>query len=90
MCRILFVHPAIKLVDFFRHLSNCDLQVTRDGRLDVEVTDVTFFSSSRTQDMSKTMRELKPLGSEDIELWVKYWDEVGLFDSGLVVIRQNM
>ena len=90
MCCILFVQPAIKLVDFFRHLSDRDLQITRDGRLDAEVGGFTLFSSSRTQDMSKTMRDLKPLGSEDVELWVKYWDEVGLFDSGLVVVSQNM
>ena len=76
----IFVQPAIKLLDFFRNLSAGDLQVTTDGRLDAEAGGLTTFSTTRTQDMSKTMRDLKPLGSKDVELWVKYWDAAGLFN----------
>ena len=76
----IFVQPAIKLLDFFRNLSAGDLQITTEGRLDAEAGGFAMFSTSRTQDMSKTMRDLKPIGSKDVELWVKYWDAAGLFN----------
>jgi thioester reductase-like protein len=72
--------PALKLLDFFRSLSAGDLQVTTDGRLNAEAGGLTTFSTSKIQDISKTMRDLKPLGSEDVEGWVKYWDAKGLFN----------
>ena len=75
-----FVQPALKLLDFFRNLSAGDLQVTTDGRLDAEAGGLTTFSTSKIRDISKTMRDLKPLGSEDVEGWVKYWDAKGLFN----------
>lgn len=70
--------PAVKLLDFFRQLSAGDLKVTLDGLLDSEAGGLTNFSTCKTQDISKTMRELKPLVSEDVERWVKYWDSTGL------------
>ena len=76
----IFFQPAIKLLDFFRNLAAGDLQITRDGRSDAEAGGFNMFSTSRTQDISKTMRDLKPLKSEDVELWVKYWDAAGLFN----------
>ncbi|KAF8816011.1 putative aminoadipate reductase [Phlegmacium glaucopus] len=72
--------PAVKLLDFFRQMSVGDLQVTSDGRLNAEAGGLTNFSTSKTQDISKAMRDLKPLVSKDIEQWVKYWDATGLFN----------
>jgi hypothetical protein len=34
------------------------------------------------------MRDLKPLGSEDVELWIKYWDAAGLFNEETVRDRR--
>ena len=76
----IFVQPAIKLLDFFQNMSAGDLQVTTDGQLGAEAGGLTTFSTSRTQDISKSMRDLKRLGSEDVELWVKYWDAAGSFN----------
>ena len=72
--------PAVKLVDFFRQLSAGDVKVTSSGRLDTEAGGLTNFSTVKMQEMSKAMRDLKPLVCEDIERWVQYWDGRGLFD----------
>ena len=77
---IIFAQPAVKLLDFFRQMSVGNLKVTSDSRLDAEAGGLTKFSTSKTQDISKAMRDLKPLVSEDIERWVKYWDAAGLFN----------
>ena len=77
---IIFLQPALKLLDFFRNLSAGDLQVTADDRLSAEAGGLNTFSTSKTQNISKTIRDLKPLASEDVEGWVKYWDAAGLFD----------
>ena len=75
-----FVQPALKLLSLFRKFSAGDLQLTKEGRLDAEVGGLPTCSISKTQDISKTMRDLKPLGSEDVEKWVEYWDAMGLFE----------
>ena len=61
-------------------MSAGDLKVISDGRVDVEAGGLTNFSTTKTQDISKAMRDLKPLISEDIERWVAYWDAAGLFN----------
>jgi hypothetical protein len=60
-------------------MSAGDSKVTSDCRLDTEAGGLTNFSTSKMQDISKTMRDLEPLASEDIARWVKYWDAAGLF-----------
>jgi len=72
--------PAIKLLDFFRQISTGDLQVATNGQLDAEAGGSAKFSTLKTREISKAMRELKPLGSEEIKRWVKYWDGAGLFN----------
>jgi hypothetical protein len=61
-------------------MSEGDLKVTSEGRLDTEAGGLTNFSTSRMQSISKAMRDLEPLVPEDIERWVKYWDATGLFN----------
>jgi len=72
--------PAVKLLDFFRHMSSGDSKVMSDGRMDVEAGGLTNFSTTKTQDISKAMKDLRPLISEDIERWMTYWDATGLFN----------
>ena len=72
--------PAVKLVYFFGQMSTSDLKIRSDGQLDAEVGGLPRFSTCKTQDISKAMRELEALIPEDIERWVKYWDATGLFD----------
>ena len=61
-------------------MSAGDLEVTSNGRLDAEAGGWPSFCTSKMQGISKAMRDLKPLVSEDIERWVKYWDASGLFN----------
>ena len=70
----------MKLLDFFRQMSEGELKVTSEGKLDTEAGGLTNFSTSKIQNISKAMRDLEPLVSEDIERWVKYWDSKGLFN----------
>jgi len=72
--------PAVKLLDFFRQMSAGDLKVTSDGRLDTEAGGLTRFSTCKTQNIGKTMRDLERLTTKDIERWVKYWDSTCLFN----------
>jgi len=49
--------PAVKLLDFFRQMSAGDLKAASDGRLDTEAGGLTRFSTCKTQNISKTMRD---------------------------------
>jgi hypothetical protein len=71
--------PGVKLLDFFREMSEGDLKVATEGQLDTEAGGLTNFSTSKIQSISKAMRDLESLVPEDIERWVKYWDAAGLF-----------
>ena len=76
---VLLIQPGVKLLDFFRQMSEGDLKVGSEGQLDTEAGGLTNFSTSKIQHISKAMRDLEPLFPEDIERWVKYWDAAGLF-----------
>jgi hypothetical protein len=77
---LIFAQPGVKLLDFFRQMSEGDLKVTSEGQLDTEAGGLTNFSTSKLQNISKAMRDLEPLVPEDTERWVKYWDATGLFN----------
>ena len=47
-------------------MSTGDLTITTDGRFDAEAGGLATFSTCKTKIISKAMRELKPLGSEEI------------------------
>ena len=72
--------PAIKLLEFFRAISEADLEMSRSGRVDAETGGLATFATDKAQSVSRTMRELVPIGAKDVELWVSYWGSVGLFD----------
>jgi len=72
--------PAVKLFDFFRRFVAGDSQITSDGRWDSEAGGLAQFSTRKMQEISKSMRDLKPLVAEDVQRWVKYWDAAGLFN----------
>ena len=61
-------------------MSAGDLKITSSSRLHSEAGGLANFSTCKMQDISKAMRDLKPLVSEDVERWVKYWDSMGLFN----------
>lgn len=61
-------------------MSAGDRKITSSSRSDAEAGGLANFSTCKMQDISKAMRDLKPLVSEDVERWVKYWDSMGLFN----------
>ena len=76
-----FVQPGLKLLNFFRQMLDGQLKVMSEGHLDTtEAEGLPKFSTSKIQNISKTMRDLEPLVPEDVERWVKYWDATGLFN----------
>ena len=48
-------------------MSEGELKVTSEGRLDTEAGGLANFSTSKIQSISKAMRELEPLVPEDAE-----------------------
>ncbi|KDR79161.1 hypothetical protein GALMADRAFT_277673 [Galerina marginata CBS 339.88] len=71
--------PAIKLIDFFRNTANADSALRSGQRKGNESGGMAEFSTSKAQSLSKTMKDLPPIGDHDAELWVKYWKTAGLF-----------
>lgn len=65
--------PALKLLAFFREMIQGD-----DGNDDdQESGGLPRFSTSKAEKHSSTMFNVKSIGSEEVEGWVRYWKEVG-------------
>nr|F8P9P5.2 RecName: Full=Adenylate-forming reductase Nps11; AltName: Full=Benzoic acid reductase; AltName: Full=Nonribosomal peptide synthase-like enzyme 11; Short=NRPS-like [Serpula lacrymans var. lacrymans S7.9]ANX99775.1 benzoic acid reductase [Serpula lacrymans] len=70
--------PALKLLPFMRMIAQSDKsirKVTSDG----EAGGFVVFSTTKAQQLSRTMRELAPITAEDVALWMKYWASKGMF-----------
>ncbi|KAF8219495.1 putative aminoadipate reductase [Tricholoma matsutake] len=71
--------PAIKLLEFFRGITEADLAIGRSHHTDAESGGLAKFATVKAQGISSTMKELAQIGTQDVELWVSYWNSVGLF-----------
>ncbi|KIJ18039.1 hypothetical protein PAXINDRAFT_97557 [Paxillus involutus ATCC 200175] len=71
--------PAIKLLNFMRSIAQEDTAIRQSDRYDAEEVGFADFATDVAQRVSKTMRNLKPLSSSDVEKWVDYWESVGMF-----------
>ncbi|KAG6828273.1 putative NRPS-like protein biosynthetic cluster [Tricholoma furcatifolium] len=66
--------PAIKLLEFFRSVSEGTGQTREAGG-------IPLFSTDKMLEVCcKTMSDIKPLRVEDVILWVMYWKEVGFLN----------
>jgi len=63
--------PAIKLLDFFKGLSLAKAEP------DAEVGGLAMFATDKLQRISTTIRELGPIGPQDIQNWGEYWKGLG-------------
>ena len=73
--------PALKLVDFFSIWAAGDKSMCLNGtesdghevfgQAEIETVEVVSASSA--------MREVEPLGEEDVHRWISYWKEKGIF-----------
>ena len=62
-CPNTILQPAIKILEFFRHLADEDIG----------------FSTDNLQRLSPTVQELEPLGQAHADAWISYWKRKGLF-----------
>ncbi|KNZ74034.1 Linear gramicidin synthase subunit D [Termitomyces sp. J132] len=68
--------PAVKLLEFFRTISKADCAIAEAGRHEVESGGLAKFATVKAQHLSETMREVRPIGAEDVRRWVSYWRDV--------------
>ena len=59
-----FRQPGVKLLEFYRGVSS--------GH------GLGSFATGKMEEVSETLREVKPLGQHDSDAWVQYWRESGL------------
>lgn len=57
-------NPAIKLLEFFEH--------------DLGESSSIVIATDKAVQVSPTLKGMKKLGREDVELWMAYWKKVGL------------
>ncbi|KAG6853021.1 putative NRPS-like protein biosynthetic cluster [Blastosporella zonata] len=69
--------PAIKLLDFFRSISQGNDEIITSGDQDIEAGGLAVFATDKMRRASPTtMDDLRTIGRDDVALWVKYWREV--------------
>ncbi|CAA7263094.1 unnamed protein product [Cyclocybe aegerita] len=73
--------PGIKLLDFYRNMARADAEILRNGRDEAEVGGMCQFETKKAQDVSVTMRLVKPVGALDARSWVRYWQSVGFLQT---------
>ncbi|KAG6888349.1 hypothetical protein C0995_009042 [Termitomyces sp. Mi166 len=65
--------PAVKLLEFFRAISKADHAIAEAGRHEVESGGLAKFATIKAQNLSQSLREVQPIATEDMSLWVGYW-----------------
>ncbi|KII87501.1 hypothetical protein PLICRDRAFT_257848 [Plicaturopsis crispa FD-325 SS-3] len=71
--------PSIKLLEFFGELSKADAEMRQlsSGAADLEACGFKDLSTTKIQAVSPTMRNLEPVGREDVNAWVHHWSSKG-------------
>ncbi|KAG6855913.1 hypothetical protein H0H87_009479 [Tephrocybe sp. NHM501043] len=70
--------PAIKLLDFFRSISQGNDTLSSSAALGKEAGGLPSFSIDKMVQASyTTLNEVEPIGINDASLWIKYWREIG-------------
>ncbi|KIK65753.1 hypothetical protein GYMLUDRAFT_240230 [Collybiopsis luxurians FD-317 M1] len=69
--------PAIKLVDFYRQQAKVDKTLRESNQRGTESAGLTPLSTENVKRLSESMRTLKPLDSDLIKRWVRYWIQAG-------------
>ncbi|KAG6900035.1 putative secondary metabolism biosynthetic enzyme, partial [Termitomyces sp. T159_Od127] len=65
--------PAVKLLEFFRAISESDHAIAEAGFHEVESGGLAKFATAKAQSLSQTMREVQPIVAQDVDRWVGYW-----------------
>ncbi|KAF8901178.1 acetyl-CoA synthetase-like protein [Gymnopilus junonius] len=72
--------PALKLLEFFRHMMQADIDMQKQGVNQAETGGLTNLSTEKVQTLSSTMKNLPLLDESDAQKWVQYWKGVGFFN----------
>ncbi|KAF4617234.1 hypothetical protein D9613_005789 [Agrocybe pediades] len=68
--------PAVNLLDFFKHASEAGANVATSD----EAAGVSTFSVAKMLSVSPALREQPPLGHADVQMWIKYWRDIGFLE----------
>ena len=60
------LQPALKAMAFMRHSKPGSRKIVID--------------TAKAQALSRTLREVKPLGKDDAARWIKFWKNKGILD----------
>ncbi|KAF9223042.1 putative aminoadipate reductase [Gyrodon lividus] len=71
--------PAIKLLEFFRRMVLGDERGRTQTATRKEAGGMTDFRTAKSQLVSKTMAQMRPVGAVEARSWVQYWISKGLF-----------
>ncbi|KAF9223036.1 acetyl-CoA synthetase-like protein [Gyrodon lividus] len=71
--------PAIKLLEFFRRMVLGDERGRTQTATRKEAGGITDFRTTKSQLVSKTMAQMRPVGAVEARSWVQYWISKGLF-----------
>ncbi|KAH9932151.1 hypothetical protein B0H21DRAFT_699704 [Amylocystis lapponica] len=69
--------PAIKVLEFFRGVLAWEQEAKHAQASEIEVGGLPIFETAKVQAASPTLRELQPLGEDDVRAWIKYWRQKG-------------
>ncbi|KAG6819125.1 hypothetical protein H0H93_015121 [Arthromyces matolae] len=67
--------PGIALLSHFREINRLMSQIP-SSEVKAEYHLPTFTTDMMCRTSPRTMGELKPIGKEDVELWIKYWQDI--------------
>jgi hypothetical protein len=73
--------PGLKLLSFFRKMSNADdeLRIAGAGVEGTEAVGLVMLSTDKIRRVSKTAQDIPSLSVDDADCWVRYWRSAGLF-----------
>ncbi|KZT61212.1 acetyl-CoA synthetase-like protein [Calocera cornea HHB12733] len=73
-------NPAIKLLDFFGRGNKALEENMKQGKYKPkEAMGMPDLQTGNAVTVSETLRGLKVLGEEDVQLWLGYWEQHGMF-----------
>lgn len=74
------MQPVIKILRFLQRKDSDELSVGAPTNSDTgSYSKVESFSTDTARKTSKTLRDMAPLTSTDIERWISFWQLKGLF-----------
>lgn len=74
------LQPAVKLLEFFRQFSKANEVLSKCAGMGVESGGLPVFAVGKALAISRTLKNLQPIGRQDIDRWIRYWGGRGMLD----------